>query len=99
MKRRIFIGLAPLFILLILMGVYAIALFAQLGNSIDVILRENFRSVLASQQMKESTERMDSGLFFSIVGEEQRGRTLYEQNLPTFRESLNTELHNITLPG
>ncbi len=99
MKQRIFIGLAPLFVLLVVTGVYAVLLFAKLGNSVDVILRENFRSVVAGQQMKESAERMDSALFFSLVGEEERGRKMYEQNEPTFRESLATELRNITLPG
>ena len=99
MKQRIFIGLAPLFVLLIVTGVYAVLLFAKLGNSVDVILRENFRSVVAAQQMKESAERMDSALFFSLVGEEERGRKLYEQNEPAFRESLAAELRNITLPG
>ena len=99
MKQRIFIGLAPLFVLLIATGAYAVTLFAKLGNQVDVILRENFRSVLAGQQMKETAERMDSALFFSLVGEEERGRNLYAQNLPGFRDSLRTELANITLPG
>ena len=99
MKQRIFFGLAPLFILLVAMGLYAVTLFTNLGNRVDVILRENFRSVLAGQQMKETAERMDSALFFSLVGEEERGRKLYAQNLPAFRESLRTELGNITLPG
>jgi len=99
MKRRIFIGLAPLFVLLIAMGIFAISLFAKLGSSVEVILRENFRSVVAGQEMKESAERMDSALFFSLVGEEERGRTMYAQNLPIFRENLNIELKNITVPG
>ena len=99
MKRRIFLGLAPLFLLLVAMGAYAVMLFAKLGNSVDVILRENYRSVLAGQQMKETAERMDSALFFSLVGEDERGRKMYDQNLPLFRESLNLELRNITLPG
>jgi hypothetical protein len=81
------------------MGIYAVSLFAKLGGAIDVILRENFRSVLAAQHMKEAAERMDSALFFSLVGEEERGRRLYEQNLPVFRENLKIELNNITLPG
>jgi signal transduction histidine kinase len=99
MKQRIFLGLAPLFLLLIAMGAYAVTLFANLGNRVDVILRENFRSVLAGQQMKETAERMDSALFFSLAGEEERGRKLYAQSLPAFRESLRIELGNITLPG
>src|ERR1700749_4151053 len=99
MKKRIFIGLAPLFVLLIGLGAYAATLFAKLGSRVDVILPENFRSVLAGQQMKETAERMDSALFFSLAGEEDRGRKLYAQNLPAFRDSLKAELDNITLPG
>ncbi|MEI9893544.1 MAG: ATP-binding protein [Chthoniobacter sp.] len=98
MKQRIFLGLAPLFLLLIAMGAYAVSLFTKLGNSVDVILRENFRSVVAGQQMKETAERMDSALFFSLVGEEERAQKMYAQNVPEFRENLNAELHNITLP-
>ena len=99
MKRRIFLGLAPIFVLIVAMGAYAVLLFTRLGTQIDVILRENFRSVLAGQQMKEAAERMDSGLFFSLVGEEERGRDLYTRNLPIFKEALKTELSNITVPG
>ncbi len=99
MKRRIFLGLAPLFILLVATGAFAVSLFAKLGSSVDVILRENFRSVLAGQQMKETAERMDSALFFSLAGEEERGRKMYAENLTAFRENLRIELGNITLPG
>jgi two-component system, NtrC family, sensor histidine kinase KinB len=99
MKRRIFLGLTPIFVLIVAMGAYAVLLFAKLGTRVDVILRENFRSVLAGQQMKEASERMDSGLFFSLVGEEERGRNLYTHNLPVFLEGLRIESGNITLPG
>ena len=99
MRRRIILGLAPIFILILAMGAYAVLLFAKLGTRVDVILRENFRSVLAGQQMKEASERMDSGLFFSLVGEEERGRSLYAENLPIFLEGLRIEAGNITLPG
>ncbi len=99
MKQRIFLGLAPIFVLIVMMGAYAVLLFAKLGTRVDVILRENFRSVLAGQQMKEASERMDSGLFFSLVGEEERGRGLYTQNLPVFEEGLRIESGNVTLPG
>jgi NtrC-family two-component system sensor histidine kinase KinB len=99
LRNRILLGLAPIFILLIAMGIYAVSLFAKLGGAVDVILRENFRSVLAAQNMKESAERMDSGLFFSLVGEEERGRQMYSENVPIFRKNLTAELNNITLPG
>jgi signal transduction histidine kinase len=99
MKKRIFLGLAPMLILFLGIGLYAVWLFSQLGGRIDVILRENFQSVVAGQQMKESSERMDSGLSFALTGEEERGRALFESNVPIFEENLRIELGNITLPG
>jgi two-component system, NtrC family, sensor histidine kinase KinB len=99
MKKRIIIGLAPIFVLIVAMGGYAILLFAKLGSQVDVVLRENYRSVVAGQKMKEAAERMDSALFFSLVGEEPRGRQLYADYVPKFEEGLQTELNNITVPG
>jgi two-component system, NtrC family, sensor histidine kinase KinB len=99
MKNRIFLGLLPMLVLFVGVGLYAVWLFSQLGGSIEVILRENYQSVLAGEQMKESSERMDSGLSFALAGEEQRGRDLFEPNVPIFQESLKKELNNITLPG
>jgi two-component system, NtrC family, sensor histidine kinase KinB len=99
MKRRILLWLCPILILFVGVGLYAVMLFNRLGGSINVILRENYESVLAGQQMKESSERMDSGLSFATAGEEQRGRDLFNENVPVFEESLKKELNNITLPG
>jgi NtrC-family two-component system sensor histidine kinase KinB len=99
MKRRILVWFCPILILFLGVGLYAVLLFNRLGGSIDVILKENYESVLAGQQMKESSERMDSGLSFAIAGEEARGRQLFEQNVPIFQQSLTKELNNVTLPG
>ena len=99
MRKRILIGLVPLLILLVAVGCYAIALFYRLGGAIDTILRENYASVVASQNMKESAERMDSALFFTLAGEWDRSRKMYDENLPVFESNLDAELHNITLPG
>jgi NtrC-family two-component system sensor histidine kinase KinB len=92
-------GLLPLLVLLLCVGCYAIVLFSRLGGAVDVILRENYRSIVASQNMKESAERMDSALFFTLAGESELARKMYDENLPIFEENLNVELHNITIPG
>jgi hypothetical protein len=99
MKKRTIIGLAPIFVLIVAMGAYAILLFTKLVSQVDVVLRENYRSVVAGQKMKEAAERMDSALFFSLVGEEQRGREIYADYLPKFEEGLQAESGSITLPG
>ena len=99
LNRRLLIGIAPLLIIFLAVGIYAIALFLKLGGAIDVILRENYRSVVACQNMKDAAERMDAGLLFILNGEEQRGRALLEQAVPVFDENLAAESRNITLPG
>jgi len=99
MRKRILIGLLPLLILLVAIGVYAIVLFAQFGGAIDTILHENYDSVVACQNMKESAERMDSALAFTLAGQWDMSRTMYAENLPVFEQNLDKELHNITLPG
>jgi len=99
MRKRILIGLLPLLILLLAIGCYAITLFFRLGGAIDTILRENYASVVACQNMKESAERMDSALFFTLAGQSDMSRRMYDENLPIFEQNLNTELNNITVEG
>ena len=99
MRKRIYLGLLPLLLLLVGVGVYAVLLFTRLGGAVDVILRENYRSIVAMQQAKESAERMDSALFFTLAGEWETSRKMYDENLVLFEQNLNAELHNITISG
>ncbi|HSS48604.1 MAG TPA: HAMP domain-containing protein, partial [Thermoanaerobaculia bacterium] len=99
LRTKLTLGFVLLLALLIAVGVQSISLLADLGGSIDVILRENYRSVIASEQMKEALERMDSGALFALAGEPQQGLAIVGQNRPRFAAALKTELGNITLPG
>jgi NtrC-family two-component system sensor histidine kinase KinB len=73
-RSRLLLGIVPLLAIMVGMGLWAVIMFHRLGSNIDVILRENYRSVLAAQNMKESLERMDSAVLFAIGGQEARGR-------------------------
>ncbi len=64
-----------------------------------MILKENYRSVLAAEGMKEGLERMDSSLLFAIGGEEQQARDQFAEYRPVFERNLKIEQNNITLPG
>lgn len=96
---KLTLGFVGLLAILLAVGVESISLLTELGGSIDVILRENYKSVVACERMKEALERMDSGAFFALAGEVEKGRELMTQNRPRFEESLQTELGNITLAG
>jgi len=99
LRTKLVLGFVGLLAILIAVGVESITLLDRLGGSIDVILRENYVSVIASGRMKEALERTDSGALFALAGEEGQGRALAERHRPRFEEALKTELGNITLPG
>ena len=99
LNRRLLWGISPLLLIFLAVGVYGISLFTKLGGAIDVILRENYRSVVAAQNMDEASGRMDAGLLLALGGEEERGKALFVANVPLFQKNADAEAHNITLPG
>lgn len=99
LNRRLLLGLAPVLLILLGVGISAIFLFSKLGGAIDVILRENYRSVVAAQNMKDASGRMDAGLLFMLAGEEEKGRQVFAQEVPVFEKNSESESANITLPG
>ena len=82
LQTKVLIGLLPTLAILVGLGLWAIIMFYRLGGNIDVILRENFTSILAAEGMKEAIERMDSGLLFAVGGRDQHGRDQFEANRP-----------------
>jgi two-component system, NtrC family, sensor histidine kinase KinB len=98
LRKKLSIGFGGLLVILILIGSQGIYLVSDLGQSIDVILRENYRSVIACQDMKEAIERMDSGSLFCLLSY-QEGKDIISENELKFEKALNIELNNLTVPG
>lgn len=98
LRHKISLGFGALLVIILVIGGQSIHHLSRLGISIDVILRENYRSVLACQQMKESLERIDSGTLFVLLGHADQGRDLIREHRASFETSLQAELGNITLP-
>ncbi|MHB8111219.1 MAG: sensor histidine kinase [Syntrophorhabdaceae bacterium] len=99
LRHKLIFGFGGLLLIVLIVGIQSITRLTQLGGSIDVILKENYRSVIACERMKESAERIDSGALFILLGETEKGRDLIDANLPRFAEALQVQLDNITLPG
>jgi signal transduction histidine kinase/HAMP domain-containing protein len=97
-RQKLILGFGGLFVLVGGIGLLTMAKISVLGRSIDVILRENYKSVIACQSMKESLERIDSGILFFFLDRPEEGRRLIDENLRAFSAALETELSNITLP-
>jgi len=99
LRQKLSLGFGGLLLIILIIGIQSIVYLTRLGESIDVILRENYRSVIACQQMKEALERMDSGILFELLGYTQKGDQLIRKNELVFEMALQVELNNITLPG
>ena len=99
LRTKLQLGLAPLLAILIGLGVWAVAMLNHLGGRIDVILRENYASVLAAEGMKEALERMDSAAMFRVNGQDEAAQPMFLANKNLFDRNLDKELHNLTIPG
>ena len=99
LRQKLSLGFGGLLLITLVIGAQSIIQFRDLGQSVDVILRENYRSVVACQEMKEALERMDSGILFVLMGYHEEGRKLIGTNEERFEKALKVELGNITVPG
>ncbi|MCX5826716.1 MAG: HAMP domain-containing protein [Deltaproteobacteria bacterium] len=99
LRHKLSLGFGGLLLVIMIIGIQSIVQFKDLGQSIDVILRENYRSVVACQEMKEALERIDSGILFTFLGYSEEGTRQIRKNEVAFVKALDIELHNITVPG
>jgi two-component system, NtrC family, sensor histidine kinase KinB len=99
LRQKLSIGFGALLIIIIVLGVESITLLTKLGQSIDVILRENYKSVVACQEMKEALERVDNGVLITLLGFEGKVREQISKNEVRFEKALEIELNNITVAG
>src|SRR5512137_1294902 len=97
-RHKLSLAFAGLFAIVAVIGVLTIVHINDLGQAIDVILRENYRSVVACQEMKEALERMDSGAVFVLLGAEEKGNEQIARHEAQFEKALQAEMSNITLP-
>jgi signal transduction histidine kinase len=72
---------------------------ASLGRSSQEILKDNYRSVLAAQRMKEFIERIDSGALFLVAGDSERAEEQMAANRKKFEEELQAQEGNVTEAG
>ncbi|MDQ1238516.1 MAG: two-component system, NtrC family, sensor histidine kinase KinB [Thermodesulfobacteriota bacterium] len=98
-RRKLILAFGSLLAIVIFNGMLTMAQIETLRDAIEVILKENYQSVVACQDMKESIERIDSGILFTLAGNDNEGNRLVDQYKAEFLTALHRELGNITLPG
>ncbi len=99
LRGKMLLAQAPLLLALLFLSGLALITVSFVGGSAQNIMRENYRSVLAAQRMKEAIERMDSGALFILAGQREKGLLQAANNRRHFSAELHVEEENLTEPG
>ena len=84
---------------LAILGAWSAWRLEQAGAVSERILSENYESVVAAQDMKESLERQDSATLFARLGRTDRARTQLDEHQRRFDAAFARAAGNITEPG
>ena len=98
-RQKLVLGFGGLLLIVVAMGMLTMRQIDALGGAVGVILKQNYRSVIACQEMTESLECIDSGVLIIFAGRDNEGVRKIRENELAFRTALLVELGNITLPG
>jgi len=99
MKKKIIFGYSILFLLMGLVVAWAVTNLVSLGKASDAILRENYRSILAAENMVDALERQDSGILLMFLGDAESGIAQFRENEAVFFEWLARAKDNVTIKG
>ena len=73
LRHKLLVGFGGLLLIMALIGIRGIMQVSDLRGAIQAIMSENYRSVVACQDMKEAIERIDDGALFLLLGYRQDG--------------------------
>jgi NtrC-family two-component system sensor histidine kinase KinB len=99
LKKKILTGYGVAFTLMGLVVVWAVMNLVSLGKASDAILRENYRSILAAENMFGALERQDSGVLLLFLGDTEKGISQFHENEAIFLQWLARAKDNITEKG
>jgi len=99
LRKRILLGHGMALALVAVVLVWAVMNLVSLGQASDAILRENYRSILAAENMIDAVERQDSAVLLLMLGYSDEGLSQFHGNESSFLQWLGRAKDNITIPG
>ncbi len=99
LRKKIFIGYGITLVLMIVVFIWALINLLGLGKASEAILRENYKSILAAENMVYSIERQDSATLLLFLGYEEQGWKQFRDNESLFFQWLARAKDNITVEG
>ncbi len=108
LRRQILLTLSPLLLLVAVLGSAGVLLLHHLGESIKVILKDNYESIVAMQDLKDSLGRMNSSCQLMLIVQdlqvpkerqalEEKPRQDFTKSWQKYQAALTLEQNNITI--
>lgn len=99
LKHKLAFSYGLLIVVILAVSAWSIYHMINLGRAIDVILINNYKSILAAENMKEALERQDSSALFLIASHEAKALDQFEENAQRFSAEHAIAANNITENG
>jgi signal transduction histidine kinase len=99
LRTKLLVGYAGFVLALGVLGAWSARTLSQMSAVSGRIIAENYDSVVAAQDMKESLERQDSAAVFDLLGQHDRARAQMAEHRPRFDAALAKAASNITETG
>src|SRR5581483_1988335 len=99
LRTRLLSGYLLFIVALVALGGWSAWRLRQMGDVSRLIISENYDSVVAAQDMKESLERQDSAAVFVLVGQRERALAQMREHRQKFDAAFDKAANNITEPG
>src|SRR5678815_6161693 len=99
LRAKLLTGYAVFIAALVLLGAWSAWRLHDMGKVSRRIISENYDSVVAAQEMKESLERQDSAALFLVIGAREKALAQLQEHRKRFDASFHKAANNITETG
>jgi len=98
-RKKILLGYGGTLALVVLVFAWAVVSLLELGAASESILRENYKSILAAENMIDAIERQDSSALLLLLGYGEEWSQTFHTNESLFLQHLGRAKDNITIKG
>src|SRR5882762_11878727 len=99
LRTKLLLGYVGFVLALGLLGAWSARTLSQMSAVSGLIISENYDSVVAAQDMKESLERQDSAALFELLGQHERAARQTAEHRARFTAAFDKAAANITEIG
>src|SRR6185369_17825525 len=98
-RTKLLFGYLVFIVALVVLGAWGAWRLREMGSVSRRIIANNYDSVVAAEEMKESLERQDSAAVFALLGATDKARAQLTEHRARFDASFQKAANNITETG